>query len=364
MIEDLKPYKLAVWAITPKGTKLAQKLVDELPQADFYLSAKLKSNTQSLRVQPFQSLADTVSSAFNQYNGHVFIMAVGIVVRILAPLIRHKAIDPAVVVMDETGQHAISLLSGHIGGANHLTKKIANITHAVPVITTATDLNQVPAIDVIAQERGLWIENPDAVKYINMALLTGQKINLHDPYRLISDAIPESHLLKHANPGDTEVLNRQKFSWQDHPLVFVDDIIKKRSSKTLILRPASLVAGMGCNRNTGRAEMQDFLLNILAQHGLALGSLCKIATIDLKADEPGLLALAKDLKIPIEFFDKNDLKTVKNIKTPSAMVKKHIGVQSVCEAAAILSAKTGKLIVPKHSTRNVTVAVARKFFTL
>jgi cobalt-precorrin 5A hydrolase len=255
--------------------------------------------------------------------------------------------------MDEAGYHAVSLLSGHIGGANALAKKVAEIIGAVPVITTATDINNVPAIDVIAKEKELVIENPDAIKTVSMALLNGKPVALYDPFGLIGHEMNQRFC-----PAD-----KDQMACSSDPGVFIDDIQIELPPHVLILRPRSLAAGMGCNRNTGTEEMKSLLYEVLEKFGLSLNSLNSIATIDAKKDEPGLLALAEDLELPLIFFDKQALNQVKDIQTPSEMVEKHMGVKSVCEAAAILASKKGTLIVPKHSTRNVTAAIARMSFT-
>ncbi len=359
---DKKNHKLAVWAITPNGAKLALKIASNLPNIDLHLSARLKES--KISSYKFKSLSAAVSETFNKFRGHIFIMSTGIVVRIIAPHIRHKTVDPAVVVVDEMANHSISLVSGHIGGANSLTKQIAEITGAKPVITTATDVNDVPAIDVLASERDLVIENPDAIKGVNMALLTNRKIYLHDPFNLMRDFLPKSCLLFDTDSGKSNRTNWKKFFDNDILGVFIDDVCVDLPPQILILRPRSLVVGMGCNRNTDMQEMKVFLHNILKKFALASGSLRCIATINIKKDELGLIALAKELELPMEFFDKEELKKVKDIETPSAMVEKHIGIKSVCEAAAILSAKMGRLIVPKQSTRNVTVAIAKIPFIL
>jgi cobalt-precorrin 5A hydrolase len=184
-----------------------------------------------------------------------------------------------------------------------------------------------------------------------MAFLTGKKIDLHDPFGLLDNAIPDSHLL--TPEGSGEGVAR----------VFVDDTIADLPSQTLVLRPRSLVAGMGCNRGTPMEEMNSLLYQVLDECRLSPASLRSIASINIKANEPGLLELAKALELPVVFYDKEELNSVKNIKNPSTMVEKHTGAKSVCEAAAILSAKRGQLIVPKHSTRNATVAIARIPFT-
>ena len=145
--------------------------------------------------------------------------------------------------------------------------------------------------------------------------------------------------------------------------VFVDDYLLDLPDSVLVLRPATLVAGIGCNRNTPLEEIKGLLNETLKKNKLAGASIDRIATIELKSDEPGLIELAKTLNVPIEFFDREKLGQVEGVQSPSAMVEKHIGVKSVCEAAAILASQMGSLIVPKHKTPNVTVAIARKAYT-
>jgi cobalt-precorrin 5A hydrolase len=276
------------------------------------------------------------------------------------------------VVVDEMGQHAISLLSGHIGGANALAKSVAGIIGATPVITTATDIHNVPAIDMIAKETNLKIENPKAVKGVSMALMDKKTIYWHDPFGLLENYISKSKHTTGKIPSSAIRSNRvfgkssQNLDLEcdpNTPGVFIDDILVDLPSQILILRPRSLVAGIGCNRNTNKAEIKSALQDVLDRFRLAAASLNCIATIDIKKDEPGLIALAADLDLPIIFFTSQDLNHVQGIQTPSSVVKKHTGARSVCEAAAILGANHGNLIVSKQVTRNVTVAIARINFT-
>ncbi len=339
-----KKKRIALWAVTPGGGRIAAEIAKRCPDADLHLSASLSSPEKNAR--QFNRLSERMPQCFHDYGGHVFIMSTGIVVRVIAPLIRHKTTDPAVVVMDEAGRHAVSLLSGHIGGANALARRIAAMIGAVPVITTATDATGAPAVDAIAVEAGLFIENPDAIKGVNMALLTREPLPIHDPHGLIRKALPRPEA---------------RFSpCQDRPGVYVDDLLVDLSPRILILRPRWLTAGMGCNRNTPAREMRSLLLETLAAHRLSPASLERIASIDAKRDESGLLALGEQLGLPIDFFDRNRLEQAEGVRTPSAMVAKHMGTPSVCEAAAILASGNGTLIVPKQRTRNVTVAIARR----
>ena len=354
-----KKNKLAVWAITPNGVDLAKTIAEKLSDVDIFITDKLP--TKRIQTKTFETLADTLSEQFRRYDRHVFIMATGIVVRMIAPLIQSKVEDPAVVVVDDRGNHAISLLSGHLGGANALAAEVAELIRARPVITTATDVNQIVAIDVLAKEKHLYIENPQAIKTVNMALLKGEPIGLHDPFGLLEDSID-------AIPWSDEILAQQSETPEKRrkediiSRVFIDDVTINLPPEVLVLRPPTLIAGMGCNRNTPMEEMKHLLETVLAKFHLSGISLCGLASINLKDAEPGLIALAETLGLPLHFYAKEELNQVKDIKNPSSMVEKHIGVKSVCEASAILAAQNGTLVAPKQTTRNVTVAIARRAF--
>lgn len=354
--------KIAVWSLTIQGARLASRITAEIADTDFYISSKLKPqiNTSNCSVLSFTVLSRTLAEVFHQYKGHIFIMSTGIVIRIIAPLIRHKTKDPAVVVVDEKGLHAISLLSGHIGGANELTLKIAEITGADPVITTATDINKIPAIDLLACKKGLIIENPEAIKNVSMALLSGRKIILHDPYQYLTGTLSASNMIMNGVDYnlDDDTIGKNRIPVKTAG-IFIDDIKADIPAHFLILRPVTLSIGMGCNRNTSRQELKNFLAEVLDLFDLSPRSVLNLASIDIKSDEKGLLELAADLDLPIKFYSKKKFEHVKEIKNPSLMVKKHIGVTSVCEAAAILSAENGKLIVPKQIKGNVTIAIVR-----
>ncbi len=369
--------KTGIWAITPGGGSLGLELAGKLGNADFYIPAWLESSlgiksneTGTLscckgKIFIFQSLADKLSEKFAEYTGHVFIFSTGIAVRLIAPLLQSKLKDPAVVVIDDRACHAISLVSGHIGNANELAEKIAILTGADPVITTATDINHLPAIDMIAKKQNLIIENPGMIKKINMAFLKKQKINLIDPYGLVSPYLSDNflyHDMENTNKIKGLKNNQMKEKTQSSisPSVLCSDEIVPFSRETLILRPRLLIVGIGCNRNTCSDEIKKFIKKVFKDLRLCLKSIELIASSDIKQDEKGLLELADEMSLKLKFYNKEALNSVKNIKNPSVIVEKHIGVKSVCEAAAILASKNGKLIVPKMKKGNVTLAVARK----
>jgi cobalt-precorrin 5A hydrolase len=385
--------RVAVWAITPNGRQLGEKLCHHVKQARLFLSSRLadhlsgapapgagntaaqniarqntgtgaasvpkavhrdkdgvrkrnlcrKPDTKPKTYQVFNRLSEAVAEQFQAYDCHVFIFSTGIAVRIISPLLVSKLIDPAVVVVDDRGCHAVSLISGHIGQANLYTRQIAHLLGADPVITTATDVNHLPSMDLLADKLNLFIETPETIKTINMAFLQNKKIGLHDPLNLVSPWLSKE--------------------WIDNtsshlPQVVCDWRQKKVSRETLVLRPRVLAVGIGCNRHTPVETLIDFFLATLASAGISRHSISMLATSDIKQDEPGILALAEHLHLPIRFYDKHQLSSVKTIQTPSKMVKKHIGVTSVCEAAAILASGNGTLILPKQKNADVTLAAA------
>jgi cobalt-precorrin 5A hydrolase len=345
---------IAVWSVTPNGLRLAQQLKGHWPGATIFCSQRTAAHAGHGGIKMFHRLIDEVRHNFHRFEGHLFIMAAGIVVRSIAPLLKDKTVDPAVVVVDDAGRFAISLTSGHIGGANRLAERAAQLLGATPVITTATDVNHKPAIDMLAEQFCLRIENPRCIKHVNMALLAGEPIQLHDPAAWLGTRLPGAVAFDrslHDTPKDGAT--------PDRAAVWIDDTICSLPPQTLVLRPPSLVAGIGCNRNTSREAIGKQLNEVLKQFALSPDSLRSIASIDLKSDEKGLCALAAEMGLVLHFFSKDQLAAVEDVPTPSATVQKHVGVPSVCEAAAILASRNGPLIVPKQSTRNVTVAIAR-----
>lgn len=362
-IEPLKPQQnnaIAIWAITPKGRHWGLKMKDSLDNAVVFLSKTIHAPGDEKRTTVFQSLTEELPRQFNQYSNHVFIFSTGIAVRLTAPLLKSKFEDPAVVVLDDNAIHAISLLSGHLGGANALAEKISLIVGARPVITTATDTNLLPAIDMITQKRGLFMETPENIKRINMAFLMQKKIAVHDPWGFIIPYLPESYI---ADKNETK----------DVEHIFCDGKIEPVSRETFIVRPPVFSVGIGCNRDTGFEIIKAFLEETFKRAAFSTNSIARLGTTDVKIDESGLLALSEHMGCCLDFYTKDELNSVTEILTPSKMVEKHLGVKSVCEASALLSAKkmagsvsaetnfkTSKptLILSKQKNKDVTIAVA------
>ncbi|OGR21774.1 MAG: hypothetical protein A3J85_07940 [Desulfobacula sp. RIFOXYA12_FULL_46_16] len=341
------PDRLAVWVITPKGRDLGLRIKNGVQDSILFISNTVDQNiAPESNIFGFDTLGREIKRRFHHFSGHVFIFSTGIAVRLIAPLLKTKMTDPAVVVVDDNGTHVVSLISGHIGGANALTHKIAGILHARPVITTATDTNGLPAIDVIAKEKKLYIETPRNIKRINMAFLMGRPVDIHDPLGLIENELHGISLVK--GSPDEQSLEKIYCSHEAGPV----------SRETMILRPRVLSVGIGCNRGTGVDDIYDFLALVFREGNLSMHSIKQLASIDLKKNEPGLLSLSEKMNLPLDFHTREALNAVASIETPSPMAEKHVGAKSVSEASAILSAGHGRLIITKKKNKDVTIAVA------
>ncbi len=342
--------KIAVWALTPGAARLAARLAGLDARVDLFVSAGVDFDRPANR---FERLAPSLAASFGSYDGHVFIMATGIVVRQLAGLLQSKTTDPAVVVMDETGRWAISLVSGHLGGANRLARRIAALTGAQAVITTATDCLGKPAIDTLASGRGLVIANPGAIKAVNMAMIQGIAPLVYDPEGWLG-SLPAG--LEKTDRPDPQIP-------AGRPLVLVSESRLPTGPDRLLLHPPSLALGLGCRKGASITELRGALAQVLERYQLAAESIFRVATAEVKRREESIARLAEELCAELVFFSAADLKTVEDRVSHSALVEKHVGVKSVCEAAAILAAGNGPLLVKKQKTRQVTVALARRAST-
>ncbi|HMM37633.1 MAG TPA: cobalt-precorrin 5A hydrolase [Desulfovibrio sp.] len=327
------PESIAVYALTPGGLELARRLAPGL-DAEVFAPARLTGPGE----RGFESLAACLAETFGRFSAHVFVAAAGLVVRLIAPRLRGKDRDPAVLVLDQEGRFCVSLLSGHLGGANALARRVAGLTGGQAVVTTATDSAGLPSLDLLAVERGLAIGNLSAVKRANALLLEGGVLDVEDPGRRLGDLDP-AHFRRVDSGG------RVRVDWR-----------AAAGDEILVLHPRVLWAGMGCRRGTPAAEIRELLTRVFAEEGLAPASLAGIASVADKADEPGLLEAARELGVEARFFSREELSRVA-VPTPSALVRKHMGLEGVCEAAAMLAAD-GPLVVPKRKTTRATLAVA------
>lgn len=346
--------QVAIIAITGNGARIGAKLSRGIPQSRLFVIGKHATGDAHPFSDGVQALVDRL---WADYGGFVFIMATGIVVRTIAPLLQSKDRDPAVVVLDDAGRFSVSLLSGHIGGANALAKSCAELTGSVPVITTATDANDLPSFDMLAKDCGWRIDDLSRVRVLNALLLEGKEIAVVDP---------------------TE-RTRDYFAGRGKLLLFTDLDLALRSGtgglllvtnrelppsldleRTLVLRPVDLCLGIGCNRGTGAAEIEAVVSENLARLSLSAASVRCIATARAKEDEAGLLAFAEKAGVPVVFFESEELNGVRFPSPPSDHAFAAIGAKGVAEPAALLASEGGALLLEKVKDGNVTLAIAQR----
>ena len=344
---------LSIIAITPGGAALARRLGRALPEATVHLPERLRADDAGRYFS--EPLAELLPRLFGRGDALVCIMAAGIVARLLAPHLRGKAVDPAVVVMDETGEFAVSLFSGHLGGANELARRLAAISGGRAVITTATDVNGLPAWDDVARQAGMAVEPIKNIKHLNSLLLYREKIALVDRRGRIAryfSGVPGvftagnfSAALQSPAAGMVFVTHR-----------LIPDL--DRRANLLLLRPRDLVVGIGCNRGTSAEEIEVVVGQELKRAFLSLASVARLATISDKADEAGLLEFARRHDLPVEFHTAAELNQVSVPSPASPHALAAVGARGVCEPAAILSAGGGPLLVAKQKRGNVALAIA------
>lgn len=277
---------------------------------------------------------------FGDYEGVIFISSTGIAVRICSKFIKDKSIDPAVIVIDDLCRYCISLLSGHLGGANILAQKLANELNALPIVTTATDGRGIEAVDVYAKRNGFAIENLSDVKKITAMMLEGKSIRIFGD---IAPAIEYKNLVSDNEEAGIIITSSEKVAYH---------------KKHCILRPGNLNIGIGCRRGKTVEEILSAIDIVFKENNLSLKSIKDIATVDVKKDEEGIIEAAERLKCGLRIFDREDIKKVENEFSKSDFVRDTIGVTSVCEPCAYLAG--GKIIVKKTVINGITLAVSKE----
>ena len=313
-------------AFTARGLALAQRLAAACP------GSVARGGADGVR------LADWTDAQFAQSDALIFVGAVGIAVRAIAPHCRSKAADPAVVVLDEGGRFAIPLLSGHLGGANDLARRLAAVCGAVPVITTATDGRGVFAVDEWAKRQNCAVAEPERIRHVSGALLAGQTVCFASDWPI--------HGTPPAGVAPADAPDRADFALTLTP-----------AGEALHIIPRIAVVGVGCKRGTPADTLEAAWADFCAEHHFAPQSVTRAASIDLKKNEPGLAAFCRANGWDMEFYAAEALRAVPGQFTASGFVKSVTGVDNVCERAAVL-ASGGALLIGKWAHDGVTFAVA------
>ncbi|MCD8036944.1 MAG: cobalt-precorrin 5A hydrolase [Clostridiales bacterium] len=309
----------AVISFTPKGDDL-NALISKKLSADSYKDSK--------------NIGSFMNRMFEEYDALIFIGAIGIAVRLVAPYLKGKAVDPAIIVCDENGEFVIPILSGHIGGANDLAVKLSKMTNAVPVITTATDINNIWAVDTWATRNGYCIENVENINYISSTLLRGEKVGLACDFRM-GGGLPDN----------------VRFGSFENGIV-ISPFLKKPFKNTLNIVPKCVSVGVGSKKNAA----PESLIEAFKAAGLSRNAIKNIASLDVKREEPCINMLRGYLNVPLDTYTADELNAVKGKFTKSDFVKNAVGVDNVCERAAC--AGGGRLIVKKTIGEGVTFAAA------
>ena len=347
--------KIAGICFTKNGVRLGQKLAEAFPESRWFAKGRTVQEELPAGVQllegGFDALQDWAGARFSDSDALVFVGAAGIAVRAIAPHVADKKTDPAVLVIDEQGRFCISLLAGHIGGANALAEEVARQIGAVTVVTTATDLQGLFAVDVFATENELWISDMELAKEVSAALVAGGTVTVSSEGPL-AGKLPRGLVPGGASDGETQELH----------IHIGTERIDGGAHRVLYLVPRTVTLGIGCRRGIAAEEIAAHVDAALAEAEIFPQAVCGVATIDVKKEEPGLLSFCRERGWPLVCFSAEELSETEGSFSASAFVADQVGVDNVCERSAARAG--GELIMKKTSGHGVTCAAAKKERTI
>ena len=348
--------RVAVLAITKNGKKIGQQLTKTFPDMTLYIPKKLQDkDTEPDIVSYDDSTTHMAGKLFAEYEGVVYLFSLGAVVRLISPHLKDKKSDPAVIVIDDKLTFVISVLSGHLGGANSLAVKIAEQMDATPVITTAADVNKTIPVDMVGKDFG-WIIDDDS----NVTRISAYMVN-QEPVGIFQDA-GEKNWWPGTLPSNVTIyatLEQLAKSKSKGYLIITDGIIPQNiADNAVIYRPPSLVVGVGLHQTTTSETIQNGIAKTFQTHNFSTKSIAKIASLKKPKPVQGLQNAADALNVPLHLIKRDELAGI-SIPNPSDVVKKFEGTPSVSEAAALF-VSNGTLIIEKQKfPPDLTVAVAK-----
>lgn len=347
--------KVAIVCITKNGINISKRIKEKIPSASIYAQSKHKDSSDGI-IWFEKNTKIMIEEIFKEYESIICIFSLGAVIRLISNLLKDKKTDPAVIVIDDKANFVISTLSGHLGGANSLTKSIADILNSTPVITTAADVNETIAVDLLGSEFKWHIENFENVTKISAFMVNEEKIGVYQ------DAGETKWWNKELPKNVSIVKDIDELRSDDFKagLIISDKIITDPLlvNKSVIYRPKSLVVGLGFHWDTTQKEIEDGILKVLKENGLSFLSIRNLSSLNRGKFPASLGSFSDKHGIPLEFYDKEKLDKIM-VPNPSDVVKKYEGTSSVSEASSILSSG-GELIVTKQKfPPNLTVAVSR-----
>ena len=370
---DVASTQTAIVAVSRPGAVLARRLAPSIPEATLYLERRTGGNSSaSIEGHRYYDLPlrPVIQDLFARHRELVVFLPIGATVRLLAPALGSKTRDPAVVCVDDAGRYAVSVLSGHVGGADVLAHRVADAIGAQAIVTSASDTLAVTPIDLVGRNAGWCIEaTPPAMTRAAASMVNGDLVALWiDPATAAS--WPDGTTLSE-NIRPVTYLSDVQDRRYAAALIVSDRLFTLETGRPLVTyRPPTLVAGVGCRRGVSEDHLRVLLLHTLEEHGLAAKSLAKIATIDIKADEAGIIALADSLSVPLETYDGARLnaaadadftgRSASELHQPTASAARDLlGVFGVAEPAAMLASGADGVIVPRAKSDRATIAVAR-----
>lgn len=337
--------------LTKGGTELGIRLQEFLKEAVLYTPPKFYIAGKN-RKKIDEKMAEYMGRIFYQHRYLIFIMATGIVIRAIAPYIKDKKVDPGVIVMDEKGKNVISLLSGHIGGANDLTIKLATYLGTNPVITTASDVNNKVAVDTLAMELKCEIEDYKDATKVTAHIVNGEMVGI------LSEIPMSQPLTQHFIVVDPQRALEESLTG----LIIITNkrVFEGPNCDKVLLRPKNIVIGIGCRQGKSIEEILYAIEDTLKELNISPKSIKHIATVDVKENEQGILDGAKALGVPVVIIDREKIREVEHQFETSDFVKKTIGVGAVCEPVAILSSINGHFIQKKKTYGGITISVVKE----
>ena len=345
---------ISVLVITKNGVKIGEKLKELFPNWNIFAPGKLSNENKNITWYS-EPTTDKIIELFKNSNALICVFSLGAVIRLIAPHLKDKKTDPAVIVIDDKTNFVISVLSGHIGGANELTEEISVKLNALPVITTAADVNKTIAVDLVGREFNWKIDDETKVTKISAHMVNAESIGVFQQTgnRKWYKELPKNVKIYHS-------LEELKKSKSKAHLIISDTIIDNDlSQESVIYRPQSLVIGIGLHWDTSKDTIKEGIEFCLKKFNLSSKSIAKLVSIKKPEDVQGLIDLGKEMQIPVEYIDREELAEIIT-PNPSSTVKAFEGTASVSEAAAI-KVSNGKLIVEKQKfPPNLTIAIARK----
>lgn len=333
--------KIAIISVSDKGKNLASKLKE-----------KLDDDSTIIRTDLYhKNVRKNFPILFNEYDAIIAIMASGILIRSIASLIESKVTDPAILNIDDNGNFVISTLSGHLGGANKLTHKIAELINATPVITTSTDVNKRLGIDILAKDLYLSIDDSKEILFFNKAILDEKKLN----FKINPDGNFD-YLFDYLNNVTLEM----DVSFDYSKEVDADEIHVALDGHEIILKERKIVVGIGCRRGKEFEKIQEGLFKSIDELNIHKSRINMLASAEIKKDEAGILQLSKELDIPVNFVEIDKLKLFESRDVQkSDFVYSKFGIYGVCEPSALITAGfDSKLIYKKTSYDGVTISIA------